>query len=131
MIRRPPRATPLYSSAASDVYKRQLGDHLCPGSAARAGHRRRHQPEVPRTVVGEDEKPIALVIDVVFDSVTPGLDELGLRLRLVAANEAALAGHLARAREDHIALALGLLDAQLEALVILLHHQHVVFRWSA
>src|SRR5665647_3689601 len=26
MIRRPPRSTPLYSSAASDVYKRQL-DH--------------------------------------------------------------------------------------------------------
>ena len=24
MIRRPPRSTPLYSSAASDVYKRQL-----------------------------------------------------------------------------------------------------------
>ena len=29
MIRRPPRSTPLYSSAASDVYKRQLlADHL-------------------------------------------------------------------------------------------------------
>ena len=27
MIRRPPRSTPLYSSAASDVYKRQ-GDQL-------------------------------------------------------------------------------------------------------
>src|SRR5660397_168450 len=26
MIRRPPRSTPLYSSAASDVYKRQLVD---------------------------------------------------------------------------------------------------------
>src|SRR5674476_1697280 len=26
MILRPPRSTPLYSSAASDVYKRQLGD---------------------------------------------------------------------------------------------------------
>ena len=26
MIRRPPRSTPLYSSAASDVYKRQLID---------------------------------------------------------------------------------------------------------
>src|SRR5660398_56240 len=29
MIRRPPRSTPLYSSAASDVYKRQVTD---PGS---------------------------------------------------------------------------------------------------
>src|SRR5660397_269089 len=26
MIRRPPRSTPLYSSAASDVYKRQVKD---------------------------------------------------------------------------------------------------------
>ena len=26
MIRRPPRSTPLYSSAASDVYKRQISD---------------------------------------------------------------------------------------------------------
>src|SRR5450759_3604326 len=28
MIRRPPRSTPLYSSAASDVYKRQLRKRL-------------------------------------------------------------------------------------------------------
>src|SRR5660397_279407 len=28
MIRRPPRSTPLYSSAASDVYKRQLAGEL-------------------------------------------------------------------------------------------------------
>src|SRR5660397_295106 len=27
MIRRPPRSTPLYSSAASDVYKRQVVSH--------------------------------------------------------------------------------------------------------
>ena len=27
MIRRPPRSTPLYSSAASDVYKRQVSNH--------------------------------------------------------------------------------------------------------
>src|SRR5674476_759875 len=30
MIRRPPRSTPLYSSAASDVYKRQLREHSLP-----------------------------------------------------------------------------------------------------
>ena len=28
MIRRPPRSTPLYSSAASDVYKRQTEDYV-------------------------------------------------------------------------------------------------------
>src|SRR5660397_271278 len=55
MIRRPPRSTPLYSSAASDVYKRQdrlrgavlLGvdrDHIRRALA-------RHAPEVPVIVV--------------------------------------------------------------------------------
>ena len=33
MIRRPPRSTPLYSSAASDVYKRQV-QHLTPQAGA-------------------------------------------------------------------------------------------------
>src|SRR5660398_281885 len=39
MIRRPPRSTPLYSSAASDVYKRQFYNHnlywevIAPGGA--------------------------------------------------------------------------------------------------
>src|SRR5660398_223284 len=46
MIRRPPRSTPLYSSAASDVYKRQgSGSQGGPGGAHRAttslGERRR------------------------------------------------------------------------------------------
>ena len=33
MIRRPPRSTPLYSSAASDVYKRQTSSHANPTQA--------------------------------------------------------------------------------------------------
>src|SRR5665647_1015210 len=53
MIRRPPRSTPLYSSAASDVYKRQLrgrGQRLrdarpclreIPGRSPRCGPKRR------------------------------------------------------------------------------------------
>ena len=34
MIRRPPRSTPLYSSAASDVYKRQFETHAACNAAA-------------------------------------------------------------------------------------------------
>src|SRR5660397_48551 len=34
MIRRPPRSTPLYSSAASDVYKRQLLERLRPSEVS-------------------------------------------------------------------------------------------------
>src|SRR5660397_177735 len=39
MIRRPPRSTPLYSSAASDVYKRQTQVHVTVnGLGERAGN---------------------------------------------------------------------------------------------
>eukprot|EP00826_Nyctotherus_ovalis_P027787 TRINITY_DN2174_c0_g1_i16.p1 TRINITY_DN2174_c0_g1~~TRINITY_DN2174_c0_g1_i16.p1 ORF type:complete len:142 (+),score=37.41 TRINITY_DN2174_c0_g1_i16:25-426(+) len=39
MIRRPPRSTPLYSSAASDVYKRQSQYQAnAPGKSARQWH---------------------------------------------------------------------------------------------
>ena len=39
MIRRPPRSTPLYSSAASDVYKRQIRDRRADGGNS-DGYRR-------------------------------------------------------------------------------------------
>ena len=48
MIRRPPRSTPLYSSAASDVYKRQPSASAvlqCAGS--HAGHLPRLSPRLP------------------------------------------------------------------------------------
>src|SRR5660398_28663 len=38
MIRRPPRSTPLYSSAASDVYKRQVDETFLPGWVLLAQH---------------------------------------------------------------------------------------------
>src|SRR5450759_2674713 len=41
MLRRPPRSTPLYSSAASDVYKRQVDGRRA--HTARAPHPRRHR----------------------------------------------------------------------------------------
>src|SRR5450759_2898265 len=39
MIRRPPRSTPLYSSAASDVYKRQREDRELPCGGCGRGRR--------------------------------------------------------------------------------------------
>src|SRR5665647_3022809 len=46
MIRRPPRSTPLYSSAASDVYKRQRPrrSRRSPRSQTRPGHHRGRTP---------------------------------------------------------------------------------------
>src|SRR5450759_730826 len=48
MILRPPRSTPLYSSAASDVYKRQVFRHAVASERgvriARHGHHRAAQP---------------------------------------------------------------------------------------
>src|SRR5450759_3407499 len=46
MIRRPPRSTPLYSSAASDVYKRQSCE--CPRDASRPRRARWTRPRTPR-----------------------------------------------------------------------------------
>src|SRR5660398_243396 len=46
MIRRPPRSTPLYSSAASDVYKRQ-GAVSHPPSPGEEGHQEYGGPENP------------------------------------------------------------------------------------
>src|SRR5450759_6031761 len=63
MSRRPPRSTPLYSSAASDVYKRQplgtsAGSWLERRTAITIPHTPAHGPlrlGPPRQVAGEDE----------------------------------------------------------------------------
>ena len=54
MIRRPPRSTPLYSSAASDVYKRQEQGR---NNLAASG-----QAVLPKT--GESENPLYSLIGV-------------------------------------------------------------------
>src|SRR5665647_928111 len=60
MIRRPPISTPLYSSAASDVYKRQadaVHDHLAFGAAPRA-----HLPHALLELqVGGDEHTVGVL----------------------------------------------------------------------
>src|SRR5439155_23438900 len=103
-----------------EPHARPLWHDLSPRSPARARDRRGHQPEVGRTIVGEDQETILLVVDRIFDIVPPRLNELRRLLRLVAAEKAALARHLARAGDEDEALALGELDVQLEALVVLL-----------
>src|SRR5665647_3640555 len=45
MIRRPPRSTPLYSSAASDVYKRQIMDTGDPVTGIEVAGQRADQPD--------------------------------------------------------------------------------------
>src|SRR5207237_7054921 len=107
-------------------HARPLRHDLSPRGPARARDRRGHQPEVGRPIVGEDQETILLVVDRIFDIVPPRLDELRRLLRLVAAEEAALAGHLARAGDEDEPLALGELHVQLEALVVLLEDQDIV-----
>src|SRR5450759_3150687 len=48
MIRRPPRSTPLYSSAASDVYKRQAPDDARARSVPSGFHKRARIPSRSR-----------------------------------------------------------------------------------
>src|SRR5660397_286373 len=69
MIRRPPRSTPLYSSAASDVYKRQVPQRP-----------RGPQPQrLPGSVPGAVERdPVGLRIVVLVEIVQQALPAMGL-----------------------------------------------------
>ena len=58
MIRRPPRSTPLYSSAASDVYKRQWNGCATGGSSLHAAYSAIKSGEYDLgVVVGFDKHP--------------------------------------------------------------------------
>src|SRR5665647_547604 len=65
MIRRPPRSTPLYSSAASDVYKRQLrerGERLSLDlvRATEAGQHRELSDQLRRLEVAIAERRVSI-----------------------------------------------------------------------
>src|SRR5660398_330290 len=90
MIRRPPRSTPLYSSAASDVYKRQVqGDRE--DYPRFAGSSRMRSAEIPAEI-----RLVALDLEgVVYRGRTllPGVEKAlsavrhrGLELRFVTNN---------------------------------------------
>src|SRR4029077_5605680 len=96
-----------------EAHARTLRNDLRPRLAARPRHRRRYESEVARAVIGQDQEALLLVVARILDPVAAGFDEHGLGPRLVAAQVAALAGHLARAREDDVALALGQLHVEL------------------
>src|SRR5260370_15407661 len=66
-----------------------------------------------------------------LDAVAPRFDQSRSAFGFVAAHVAALARDLARAREDDVALALGELDAELEALVVFLEDHDVPVDGSA
>src|SRR5258706_16360400 len=63
--------------------------------------------------------------------MSPRFDQPRSTFGFVAAHVAALARDLARAREDDVALALGQLDAELEALVVFLEDHYVVLAGRA
>src|SRR5437870_6201780 len=102
-----------------------------PGRPARTRDGCGHQPEVARAVVGQNQETVFLVVDRILDVSAARLDHDQLTFRRVTAQEAALARHLAGARDQDEALALRWLDAQLEALVVLLEDKHVLLRRGA
>src|SRR5674476_205940 len=70
MIRRPPRSTPLYSSAASDVYKRQdhTGDHI---QRALANDELSPESNVQKVHNASSDKPLILYsLDAVIEEAT-------------------------------------------------------------
>ena len=56
MIRRPPRSTPLYSSAASDVYKRQA---YMRDRQEKAGYKEVNTPEILDRALWEKSGPVS------------------------------------------------------------------------
>src|SRR5438309_10108595 len=84
-----------------EAHAMTLGHDLAPRLTARGVEWRGNQSEVARAVVGEDHEAIALVVDRVLHARPPRLDHHRLGVRLVRAQVAALARHLARAAEDH------------------------------
>ena len=66
------------------------------------------------------------MIGRILDALPARLDHLWRRARGIGVDKAALRRDLAGAAEDDVPLALGRLDAQLEALVVLLQHEHVL-----
>src|SRR5437879_12387688 len=87
---------------------------------------RRNELEVVCAVVREDQEPILLVVDGVFDRMASSFEQHGRAVGLVAAQASTFARDLARARDDDVALALGQLNAELESLVVLLEDEHVL-----
>ena len=55
MIRRPPRSTPLYSSAASDVYKRQASQVVFIDGIPSKQHYRKYKIKDPNVFIGHSD----------------------------------------------------------------------------
>ena len=109
------------------AFRHDLGPRRSPRAVDRGGH----QPEVGRSVVGEDQQSVLLVVDRVLDVVPPRFDQHGLRLGRIAGQEATLARDVAGGADEDVPLALRELDVDLETLVVLLEHEHVRLRRRA
>ena len=102
-----------------------LRHQIRPRLSPRTVNWRRDELEVVRAVIRQDQEAVFLVVNGILDAVATGLEEDRLAGRIVAAQVAALARDLARAREDDVTLALRQLDAELEALIVLLEDEHI------
>src|SRR5660398_298069 len=94
MIRRPPRSTPLYSSAASDVYKRQVSSllvscrvKLCPVESSRVV---RHRPcggwFFPHGLLVKLSRPLGTSVDNALCLSSPPVSYTHLRAHETKAN---------------------------------------------
>src|SRR5674476_397983 len=91
MIRRPPRSTPLYSSAASDVYKRQtkFRDEIRP----RFGVMRAREFMMKDAYsFHTDKASLEQTYEVMFQAYSNIFNRLGLKFRAVRADTGAIGG---------------------------------------
>jgi hypothetical protein len=112
---------------AAELHAGAMRHDLGPVVAAGRGDGRLHELEVLGAVgVGDHEEATGVVLDAVLDVLLARLHHRELALRVVGVEEPHLVGDLGADVHDDVRVVLGGADAQVEALVVLLEHEHVV-----
>ena len=104
-----------------------MADHVPPVLTSGRGGRRLDQLEVLGAVgVRDDEEALAVVLDLVLDVLLAGGQQPEPTERVAGLEEPHLGGDLAVQREEQVPLGLRLPHRDVEPVVVLLEHEHVL-----
>ena len=104
-----------------------IGDQIAPVLAARRGKRRGHDLVVFGAVgVGQDDQPVAAVVDAVHQPRHPRLDQPGFALRLRGLDDPHFAGVPGRGGDHDEAAAAGAADRNRKLQILFLVDQRIV-----
>ena len=115
-----------------DQAARPMGENLAPARRAGIGQRRLADAEVLRPAgIGEDEQPVAVVIDGILVAVLARRHQAGCAVRSIGVDEVDLAGLVVVRGDDDEPAGLALFDADIEAVVLLLVDQSILLSRGA